>query len=126
MRTYFVYNNLKVNPFVLHDSPVPGFELLSWDHESWTEGTLLDIGGDAGFTPIGHHRVYGQIWIAHSFEHVDFIEQAFGCSSGISSPEKIKVKVEPDSIIEAITYRLTKIPSDSKIIEDGKWLIKRL
>jgi hypothetical protein len=125
MKTYFVYGNLKVNPFILNDTPLPGFEILSWDHESWTEGTLLDLGNDAGFTPIGHHKVYGQIWIAKSFEYLRFMEESFGVHSGISSPEKIVVKLEPDTTLEAITYRLTNIPSDSKIIKDGKWIIKR-
>ena len=70
MRAYFIFNNLKVNTFALYDSPFPGFELLTWDHETFVDGTLWDIGDDAGYTPIGITKVYGQIWLAQDVNQV--------------------------------------------------------
>ena len=127
MRAYFVYNNLKVNTFFLpHDGPIPGFELLAWDSEAFTIGTLLDIGDDAGFTPLGKTRVHGQIWVAHNTDCIKELERFSGIESGFTEIVRVPVSIFPDSQMEALTFRLTNIPKEYKIVDDGKWLIKRV
>ena len=126
MRTYFIFNNLKVHPFFLSDGPFPGFKLLTWDHESWTYGTLLDIGNDAGFTPIGHYKVFGQLWVADDMPKITELEDLLGVNRGFMEPVKVLVNIETDvkEKVDAITYRLKNIPSNYGIVEDGKWWIK--
>lgn len=131
MRTYFVYSNLKVSPFINGDAPIPGFELLTWDHESSVPGTLWDLGHDAGLTKIGKGVVYGQLWVAENTEKIRLLEEYMGVYSGLTEPNQVDVKVttpdgEIQEIIKAVTFHLTNIKNSYKIVEDGKWQIKRL
>lgn len=128
MRTYFVFNNLKVNPFVLQDQPLPGFEVLVWENEAWTLGTLLDIGVDAGFTPIGHTKVHGQLWLAKDIYQTKQLETLAGVESGLTKIIKIPVVIQNNILkeeIEALTFKLTNISDYHRIVNDGKWTIKR-
>jgi hypothetical protein len=122
---YFIYNNLKVNPFVLQDRPVPGFKLIAW--KSWTVGTLweLDDVQDVGFTTIGQTKVYGQVWRPEDNSQVSTVEQYFGMNQGLTLPVDIAIVVEIDDLVEetlkAKTFALSKISSTYEIIRDGRW-----
>ena len=128
MRAFFIFNNLKVNTFNLKDEPFPGFELLTWDHESYTNGTLWDIGFDAGYTPIGISKVHGQVWLAHDINQITELEYFLGVNSGLTEPVKTKIFIQ-DTLgtekIDATVYKLREIKSAYSIVYDGKWLIKR-
>ena len=126
---YFIYNNLKVSPFLLQDSPLPGFRVLTWEHESWTNGTLWDLGKDAGFSIIGKDKVYGQLWVAEDLNRIEDINSFFGVKSGLTIPTEIDVSILIDNLITesipAITFALESIKPTYKIVSDGKWLIRR-
>lgn len=128
MPAYFIFNNLKVNTFQLTDQPFPGFELLTWDHESFVDGTLWDIGADAGYTPIGISKVYGQLWIAQDINQVSKLEYFLGVNSGLTEPMKTKCYIVENNLterVDAIIYRLRAIDNNYSIVHDGKWMIKR-
>jgi gamma-glutamylcyclotransferase (GGCT)/AIG2-like uncharacterized protein YtfP len=128
MRAVFIFNNLKVNTFLLQDQPFPGFELLTWEHESYIHGTLWDIGNDAGYTQIGVSNVHGQLWLAHDMQQMAELEYFIGAKSGLTEAIRSKVHVQDELAvhkIDAIVYRLSQIKSIYTIIPDGKWLIKR-
>jgi hypothetical protein len=128
MAAYFIFNNLKVNTFSLYDSPFPGFELLTWDHESFVDGTLWDIGDDAGYTPIGITKVYGQLWLPQDINQVPELENFLGVNSGLTEPMKTKCSIIANDIAErldVIIYRLRRIDTNYTIVHDGKWMIKR-
>ena len=78
MKAFFIFNNLKVNTFLLQDSPFPGFDVLTWEHQSFIDGTLWDIGNDAGYTPIGITKVHGQIWTTDNTNQIDELEYFIG------------------------------------------------
>lgn len=128
---YFIYNNLKVNPFILHDSAYPGFELLTWDKESWTQGTLWDIGHDAGYSVIGNANVCGQLWICRDNSKESDVAKLFGVEIGISRPIEVKVKIKPngdtqEDEVSAKTFALNNIEDSYIMIKNGFWTIKRL
>lgn len=128
MRAVFIFNNLKVNTFNLRDEPFPGFELLTWEHESFTNGTLWDIGNDAGYTPIGIAQVYGQIWLAHDLNQLNELEYFLGAKTGLTEPMKTECYIMCDGIAEKIdvtVFRLREIRTIYSIVSDGKWIIKR-
>jgi len=131
MSLYFIYNNLKVNSFVLHDTPYPGFELLTWDMESWTFGTLWDLGDDAGYSRIGKSDVKGQVWICKNKEKENELNKFFGVEIGLTEPVEINVNIKTnDNIVveevKAKTFALTKIQKEYTIVNDGYWMIKRV
>lgn len=123
---YFVYNNLKVHPFLMGDAPLPGFELISWDNYTYTDGTLwkLDF-EDAGYTKIGIHKVHGQLWKTEDTSKIDFLEECFGVHKGLTSPIEIEVTVELGDLdkpkLKATTFALEKINPGYEIIKEGKW-----
>ena len=128
MNAFFIFNNLKVNTFQLKDQPFPGFELLTWEHESYTEGTLWDIGFDAGYTPIGISKVHGQVWLSRDHQQISELEYFLGVHSGLTEPMKTKIYIQDNFGNEKITatiYKLREIKSIYSIVYDGKWLIKR-
>lgn len=128
MRLFFIFNNLKVNTFALQDQPFPGFELLTWEHESYADGTLWDIGPDAGYTQIGVSKVYGQLWLAHDLQQIKELEYFIGAKTGLTEPIPAKITVQDEHFVEkidAIIYRLREIKNIYNIIPDGKWIIKR-
>lgn len=128
MGAFFIFNNLKVNTFNLKDEPFPGFELLTWEHESYTNGTLWDIGFDAGYTPIGISKVHGQIWLSHETQQISELEYFLGVHSGLTEPIKTKIFVQDVfglDTIDATVYKLREIRSAYNIVHDGKWTIKR-
>lgn len=129
MRVFFIFNNLKVNSFFLQDRPFPGFDLLTWEHESFVDGTLWDIGDDAGYTPIGITKIYGQLWIAEDPEKINELEYFLGAKSGLTEPIVTKAYIraeEVDETVNAVVYRLRQIKNIYKIVSDGKWMIKRV
>jgi hypothetical protein len=126
MELYFIYNNLKVSPFLPYDAPPVGFDLLTYDNESWTYGTLWDCGRDAGLTVIGKGEVYGQLWVAEDMTRVKELEDLYGVCRGLTRTTRIPVKVQfEEEPIKATTFVLEKIIPSYTIIQDGKWLIKR-
>ena len=131
MKTYFIYNNLKVNTLFPNDTPIPGFNLVAWDTEAWTYGTLLDLGDDASFTPIGHTKVSGQLWYADNTKAIKELEYFAGVKSGFVREIEVPVIVEcnEDLIkeeISAITFALNEINSTKyEIVDNGKWYIKK-
>lgn len=129
MDCYFIYNNLKVNTFILQDQPFMGFELLSWDHESFTYGTLWDIGIDAGYTKIGLGKVYGQVWTTKDYSKLNEFQDILGIGLGRFELVEIPVTIQYDKLlsenIKAYTPQLNTIKTDYEIVKDGKWSIKR-
>jgi hypothetical protein len=128
MRAYFIFNNLKVNTFLLKDSVFPGFDLLTWEHESYIDGTLWDMGYDAGYTPIGISKVYGQIWIAQDLKKISDLEYFLGVKSGLTEPIVTQCHINSNEFIgtlDTVVYRLKNINNRYNIVHDGKWLIKR-
>jgi hypothetical protein len=128
MQAFFIFNNLKVNTFNLKDEPFPGFELLTWEHESFTNGTLWDIGFDAGYTPIGICKVHGQVWLSHDTQQISELEYFLGVDSGLTEPLKTKIFIQDEiglEQIDATVYKLREIKSAYNIVYDGKWMIKR-
>jgi gamma-glutamylcyclotransferase (GGCT)/AIG2-like uncharacterized protein YtfP len=130
MDAVFIFNNLKVDTFHLKDAPFPGFEILTWEHESFLHGTLWDLGVDAGYTEIGLNNVYGQIWITEYPNQLLELNEFLGYPN-ITSPKRKKVTIHSsaDMIneeLDCIVYTLNTIKSEYKIIKDGKWQLKRL
>lgn len=128
MYLYFIYNNLKVSPFLGYDAPFPGFTNLTWDHESYTFGTLFDIGKDAGFSKIGLSKVYGQLWVAKDTTKIKELEDFLGVPR-LNYPTDVEVTVQINELesskLKVTTFALEKIVPSYQIVEDGKWLIKR-
>lgn len=123
---YFIYNNLKINPFILGDAPMPGFELLSWDVDSYTDGTLWELPfNDAGFTKIGIDKVHGQVWKLVDPKEEPFLRECFGVYKGLMSPVEIPVTIEIDKAdietLPAITFALNEIKPSYKLVRDGRW-----
>jgi len=128
MQAYFIFNNLKVNTFALQDQPFPGFELLTWEHETFVDGTLWDLGVDAGYTPIGITQIYGQIWLAHDSNQISEFEYFVGAKSGLTEPMRTKCYVLCDGFVDqlsVIIYRLREIKTIYNVVPDGRWIIKR-
>ena len=124
----FIYGNLKVSPFLPNDAPIPGFELVTYERESYVPGTLWDTGRDAGFTRIGNGIVYGQLWRITDPIKLDDLFLFTGVKSGILETIIIPIEVNVDnhkSEIEALTFSLTQIKKEYTIIQDGYWSIKR-
>ena len=120
---------MMVDTFQLSDKPFPGFELITWEHQSKTPGTLWDMGIDAGFTLIGRGMVSGQLWFAHNIDKIRELDYFMGVDSGLTEPVKTKVSVDDGDLVvnlEAIVYRLKEIKSIYNIVGDGKWLLKRM
>ena len=117
-----------MNTFALQDQPFPGFELLTWEHESFVDGTLWDIGVDAGYTPIGITKVYGQLWIAQDMQQITELEYFLGVGSGLTEPMNTKAYIQTHDVVDSINtviYRLRNIDTNYLIVHDGKWMIKR-
>lgn len=126
----FIYSNLKVSPFIPADKPYPGFELITYDNESYTYGTLWNIGKDAGYSRIGKGFVYGQLWRIIDYgkleELVEFTGTKQGTTEQIIVPVAIQIKhYQIDTKINAITFCLTQIQKSYNIISDGCWMIQR-
>jgi gamma-glutamylcyclotransferase (GGCT)/AIG2-like uncharacterized protein YtfP len=123
MPAYFIYSNLKVNPFLLGDRPLPGFELVAWD--SWTLGTLWDIGEEAGYSIIGKTKVHGQLWRLEDNSNEELIKQCSGIFSGLNREINVEVVVPIDELVSenlmATTYALQEINTCYKIVSDGRW-----
>lgn len=130
MRTYFIVNNLKVNTFLPHDAPIPGFDLLAWENECFTFGSLWDLGLDAGYTSLGKGNVRGQLWLAENLDSIKELEYFLGAQSGLTEPHKVKVTIHSGNpplieTLDAIVYRLTKIRENYKLLNTDNWWIKR-
>lgn len=124
MEAYFIYNNIKAHPFKFNTgAPIPGFRVLSWD--SWTYGTLWDIGEDAAYTVIGNGKVFGQVWIPDDYKNLHMLESFCRVDEGLTEPVEISVQIPVDGldveILPATTYALSQINQAYQIVQDGKW-----
>lgn len=126
MELIFIYNHLKAHPFKpLSDAPIPGFRVLSWKAE--VNGTLWDIGGDAGMSKIGINKVQGQLWIPDTYDHYSTLKSFCRVDEGLTEPfnTKASFKIDPTDItseeVEVLTFALTKIDPQYKIIHTGVW-----
>lgn len=125
MEVYFIVGNLKANPFKLNTfPPIPGFRMLSWD--SWTYGTLWDLGEDAGYSLIGKDKVYGQLWIPEDYNQLTMLESFCGVDTGLTEPVDITVTFPVEDKLSteelpAVTYALSKLSTEYNIVSDGKW-----
>lgn len=125
---YFIYNNLKVNTLLPGDSPFPGFELLTFDNESWTFGTLWNLGWDAGYSYLGKHQVKGQVWYVQNKDSISELEKYAGVKSGLMEPINVEVKIEAldgtiQDTVQAVTFRLKELKPEYKIVDSGFWWI---
>lgn len=128
MRAYFVYNNLKQNPFVPGDAPLPGFELLTWEHESFIVGSLWDIGPDCSYTTIGQTEIHGQIWLEESRGAGKELEYFSGVRSGLTELVTVPVRIKYDGVdteFDVCTFRLKQILPTYKLLRNGSWWIKK-
>jgi len=128
MDLIFVVNNLKVSPFLPYDRPIPGCSLLTYEHESYSTGSLYDLGKDAGFFREPQKLVRGQLWTIDSEKILDDLSLFFGESSGLTKKCYHTIEISIDNVISkvsAMTFELTKIPKTAKIINDSNWTIKR-
>jgi len=124
----FIFNNLKVSPFIFGDAPPIGFELITYENESSTPGTLWDIGVDAGMTRIGNGNVQGQLWKSYDSTALSDLRDMYGVYSGLNEEYVVPVTIDVDHIkttVFALTFILTRIQNSYKIVKDGNWLIKR-
>lgn len=127
MHTVFIVNNLKVSPFLLYDGPVPGCELLTYENESYTKGSLWDIGPDAAFYD-GAFTVRGQLWKIHTSEALGHLSLLLGEHSGLTQRKVLPVTIDVDDVkvnIDAIVFRLTQVSKSYKLVETETWQIKR-
>lgn len=129
MHTVFIVNNLKVSPFLPYDSCVRGCELLTYDTESYTKGTLWDIGFDSAYY-VGENRVRGQLWKLTSDKALEDLSELLGAKSGLTkkcfTPVTIEVDKEVITTIDSIVFRLTSIKEQYKLVHDEVWTVKRL
>lgn len=128
MSLYFICSNLKVNPFILQDKPLPGFNLLSWDNETSVEGSLWELDcGDAAYSKIITTSVRGQLWKLEDPDpdNISFLEDCVGVSKGICAPLEVNVTVTINELekqqLRAITFALNRIIPNYKLIKDGRW-----
>ena len=124
MEAYFVYNNIKAHPLKFNTgATIPGFRVLSWN--SWTYGTLWDIGQDAAYTVVGNGKVFGQLWIPEDYSNLHMLESFCRVDEGLTEPVEIDVAVPVGGVevekLSAITYALSEVNTAYKIIQDGKW-----
>ena len=96
---------------------------MSWD--AWTYGTLWDVGQDAAYTCIGTGKVFGQIWLPDDYKNLSLLEGFCGIDTGLTEVVEIKVSVPIGQTeieeISAVTYGLSRISPEYKIVQDGKW-----
>lgn len=126
MELIFIYNFLKAHPLKpLSDAPIPGFRVLSWNAE--VNGTLWDIGNDAGMSKIGLNKVKGQLWIPDNYDNYSTLKLFCRVDEGLTEPFKTKAtfKLDPMDLIteeiDVLTFTLTKIDPQYKIIHTGVW-----
>lgn len=120
---YFIYSNLKVNPFVLADTPLPGFSVEEWNVTS--TGILLEIDrGDVGYLSVGNRHVYGQLWKIESKMGLDLLEKFIGAKIGLTRQTLLDIIIETRDYrdhVQAVSYELTNINPTYKIVETGRW-----
>ena len=124
---YFLFNNLKIDRLHQHDAPPAGFEVCVWDYNSWIDGTLFDIGGDAGFSPLGPDKVYGQIWIARDASAINQLYPFLGLSS-LTEPYITKAQIDFQGVrseLSVTAFKLKRIHNSYNVVKDGKWTIVR-
>jgi hypothetical protein len=126
MDLFFIYNNLKAKPLnPLAEAAIPGFRVLTWNAE--VDGTLWDIGNDSGYTRLGISTVKGQLWIPDNYNNYSDLKSFCRVDEGLTEITKVKAKfkIEPDDIVseefEVLTFALTSIKSQYKIIYTGIW-----
>jgi len=121
---YFIYNNLKVNPFVIQDKPFPGFELVTWDHQTSTIGTLLNLGFDAAYIEAGHMLVKGQLWKSDDRIACRKLEDVFLTGDDfVMIDVKVCLSIEDEQVkTDAITFALKQLkPGQYNPIPTGQW-----
>lgn len=130
MQAIFIFNNLKVDTWNLNDAAFMGFDVLTWDNQSYVSGVLWDIGCDAGYTHIGLNNVYGQIWTTESLQAINELEYFVGLHSGLTESFKTKAIITEEALtpveIDVSIYKLKEIKTNYQIVPDGKWVLKRV
>jgi hypothetical protein len=124
-RVLFVYDNLKVtlNP---GDQPYYGFDILVGEAQCSAEGTLYDLGSDAGFVPHGKTRVRGQIWIADTTATIEELKE-FAYPKGNVRLVPIHVTITEENeklVIPSLTFALEQIPRMAKPVQSGFWPVR--
>jgi gamma-glutamylcyclotransferase (GGCT)/AIG2-like uncharacterized protein YtfP len=132
-RLLFVYNNLKVNYLILGDQPYPGFDVLTYENQSFVRGSLYHLGSDAGFTCSGHTKVWGQIWISDtddSFRELQEFVYPEGNIRPVLTKATILEKNEQGKVenieVPVVVFTMTKVPMSAPRIDSGDWDIQRI
>lgn len=124
-RVLFVYDNLKVT-MSPGDAPYPGFELLAGEMQCSVQGTLYDLGYNAGYHPVGTTNVRGQIWTTHNSTLVkDMYEILY--SQGNVQLLSANVTITEDKekmVVPAMIFSLHAVPDQVKIVDSGYWLVR--
>lgn len=115
MISYFVYNQLRVNPFLLYDRPFPGFEIVTWDNQSFITGSLVDTEIGEAYIEYGNELIRGQIWKTEDLVAGRKLEDAIGLASGLL--ELIKIEA---------TIMLDDAPKEEKTLETYTFALKSL
>lgn len=123
MNTFFIVGNLKVNPFILKDAPLPGFSVLAWD--AYTVGSLWLINNldEVCFLNEGNLKIHGQIWKAHEPSSIELLEQYSGKVAGLTDYTQVRLVLPTESDLElnALAFRLSTIRPEYKKLNEGKW-----
>lgn len=123
MNAFFIVGNLKVNPFLLKDAPLPGFSVVAWD--AYTVGSLwlLDSFDEVCFLQQGNVKVHGQIWKADKSDNITLLEKYSGKSDGLTDYTKVKLilPTESDLQLNALAFNLINIKPEYKKLNEGKW-----
>lgn len=124
-RLLFVYDNLKVG-FHPADAPYDGFEILAGEANCTAEGTLFDLGQNAGYIPIGSTVVRGQIWATSNLYLIQELKD-FAYPDGNVKRDFIYVKIvdeDDDLVVPASVFTLDVVPDFAKRIESGFWSVR--
>lgn len=129
MQAVFIFNNLQVDTFNLNDAPFPGFELLTWEHESFIEAGLWDIGNDAGVTLSPFTKVYGQTWLTDSTTPITELQDFLQVPQS-THIEKVKIHIEikndlQKNHINGIVFALNEVKPHFKRLTEERWFLRR-
>lgn len=102
MISYFVYNQLKVNPFILNDEPFPGFEILTWDNQSYIVGSLKETEIGDAYIEHGNELIPGQIWHTDDIIAGRKLEDAVGLATGILELIRVDATILIDDSPESV------------------------
>lgn len=106
----------------VRSKPPEGFQVLSWETESFVCGSLWDIGCDLGYTPEGFSAVSGQVWKAEAPELEKKLHEMIGDHT---FPIKTKaILKELDETIPVTVFCLKEVkPSFIRLY--NTWILKK-